>query len=1206
MVKGLGWSKPHHAAMIAAEQEPYRALRDLLTIIAAFVILALTAALALPPLVDWNPHRAAIDGALARATGLPVSTEGAIEIRLLPSPRLKFERVRVGPRTGDGPILDAAFLRAEIALTPLLGGEVRIRDARIGRVELRLPLADGGDWHVPSRVAADLIERRRWIIEDLAINQMLLTRSDPATGRTDQAYAEAVSIEAQSLAGPWRVAGTSRGMPFQVATGELGTDNAMPVKVGAGGAGQMRLELDGAVRLRPDIGDTLVPDITGTGKITLGGSAPPGQQANGTAPAPPLRLLATATIKAASRAIALDNVALEAGEGGSSLRLAGTGQFRLDEPRLTLALNGRRLDLDPALAAGRERRWPALPPGIPAGGIPIDLALKLDSVGLGGEEWTGLEARASLARGRVALSQFTVAAPGPTQMNASGEFGFGFAQGGSGRIALSSRSGERFAAMLARLGWSDAAGLIDGRPFDLGADLVVAEPLVSLRNLHVALGDATLTGALRYTTPDGGARGRVDAQLALQGLDLARLPPSDRLFTATRGLDYGLILDMRNVGYGGGRGAGRIAARIASEGSSLRVERLEVADLAGANGSVSGRIEPDGTGRIEGRMMARRAAPLLDLAGPAWIGGLTALVPAGLRERDLDLSLVAERAAAPDGSGPGLRLRLNGRVAGGPFEAETVQAGGALKELRAAVSTESLRNWTAGPDTGAPARPARVAVSGAPHGLGDFAMNLDGDLGGVRIRTTRPVVVGLSDGRVNDGAGEITADDVSPLAGMLGDGRLAAVPAAAKLAATLGRGPDGLRVGLVGQVAGTDMTADLTGKSGAGIDGTIEVGRLSLPWLASAFALASPTGNALPGAMWPTARFGPMPAGSLQAAVSVKAADLDLGHGLMGRDATFDLSTSPDGVALRRLGFGLAEGRVEGEMSLLRQGGLAQLTGGGSARDIALPGLLGGDAFAGRVSADLKFGAAGESVAGLVANLGGAGSIRFDGFQAARADPAALTRVIPRALKSDDALAAAKLRGLVAEELDAAPLMLGTMSASATLIGGTLRAAPLRGEAEGASWAGSLSLDLRSLALDARGALQAKTAPPAWSGDPPYVLLGWTGSVSRPTRTLDVAPLVNGLASVVLTRELDRIDTFEADQNERQRRTSQREMDRLRKSAEEAARLAARRAREEAPPIVPPSPPTSTEAPRTPEPADDTPSPPPPPSRPPAALPPGG
>jgi hypothetical protein len=194
----------------------------------------------------------------------------------------------------------------------------------------------------------------------------------------------------------------------------------------------------------------------------------------------------------------------------------------------------------------------------------------------------------------------------------------------------------------------------------------------------------------------------------------------------------------------------------------------------------------------------------------------------------------------------------------------------------------------------------------------------------------------------------------------------------------------------------------------------------------------------------------------------------------------------------------------------------------------------------------------------------------------------------------------------VAEELDAAPLMLGTMSASATLIGGTLRAAPLRGEAEGASWAGSLSLDLRSLALDARGALQAKTAPPAWSGDPPYVLLGWTGSVSRPTRTLDVAPLVNGLASVVLTRELDRIDTFEADQNERQRRTSQREMDRLRKSAEEAARLAARRAREEAPPIVPPSPPTSTEAPRTPEPADDTPSPPPPPSRPPAALPPGG
>jgi septal ring factor EnvC (AmiA/AmiB activator) len=82
------------------------------------------------------------------------------------------------------------------------------------------------------------------------------------------------------------------------------------------------------------------------------------------------------------------------------------------------------------------------------------------------------------------------------------------------------------------------------------------------------------------------------------------------------------------------------------------------------------------------------------------------------------------------------------------------------------------------------------------------------------------------------------------------------------------------------------------------------------------------------------------------------------------------------------------------------------------------------------------------------------------------------------------------------------------------------------------------------------------------------VLLGWQGPLSRPVRTLDVGPLTNGLAAVVLARELDRIDTFEADQNERQRRNSQRQMELDRRAAAEAARRAreeaARRAREEA------------------------------------------
>ena len=84
-------------------------------------------------------------------------------------------------------------------------------------------------------------------------------------------------------------------------------------------------------------------------------------------------------------------------------------------------------------------------------------------------------------------------------------------------------------------------------------------------------------------------------------------------------------------------GIGRISARISSDGPALAVDALDIVDLAGANARVAGRIEPDGSGRIAGKVTAKRAAPLVDLLGRVWIGGLSRLVPYFLREGDLEL-----------------------------------------------------------------------------------------------------------------------------------------------------------------------------------------------------------------------------------------------------------------------------------------------------------------------------------------------------------------------------------------------------------------------------------------------------------------------------------------------------------------------------------------------------------------------------------------
>ena len=46
--------------------------------------------------------------------------------------------------------------------------------------------------------------------------------------------------------------------------------------------------------------------------------------------------------------------------------------------------------------------------------------------------------------------------------------------------------------------------------------------------------------------------------------------------------------------------------------------------------------------RIAGRVTAERAAPLVDLIGTVWIGGVSKLVPHFLREGNLNLDVVAE------------------------------------------------------------------------------------------------------------------------------------------------------------------------------------------------------------------------------------------------------------------------------------------------------------------------------------------------------------------------------------------------------------------------------------------------------------------------------------------------------------------------------------------------------------------------------------
>jgi hypothetical protein len=116
---------------------------------------------------------------------------------------------------------------------------------------------------------------REWAIENLNVAQLLVTTQSASTGRTNQAFAENVSIEGQKLIGPWRVEGTTSGVPFRLVTGELAEDKSVQVKLSGGGDIYPRFDLDARLGLSEGSGDATTPQVTGKAKILFG---PPAQE----------------------------------------------------------------------------------------------------------------------------------------------------------------------------------------------------------------------------------------------------------------------------------------------------------------------------------------------------------------------------------------------------------------------------------------------------------------------------------------------------------------------------------------------------------------------------------------------------------------------------------------------------------------------------------------------------------------------------------------------------------------------------------------------------------------------------------------------------------------------------------------------------------------------------------------------------------------
>lgn len=1138
-------------------------MRDLLTLLALVVILALAAALVGPYFVDWNAHRGAVERALSEALGTKVRVAGDLRVRLLPLPILTLGELSIGEAGGLG--LAARRARIELAVAPLLRGELRVLEAALDEPVVTASLSPAGQLDLP-RVRLGTIfgaTPAAIAIERLSIVNGTIRLLDQIGGERRITGLSGL-VRAGSLVGPWQAEGRVGERQFRLATGELAKDGGLRLKASFGEEGEARVDLDGILSLPAAGQDAIAPAFGG--RITALAqrrSAPEGE--------PPEFVTATATLTTQGRGASFESLEIELGPPGQGTKLSGSG--RLDwaaSPSAEISLSARRINADEFVSRVGSGFDGGLPFAAYLGrGLPLTLRLSLTSFAWGEDEARDIGAVFRFADGRVAIERLAVVLPGETALDFAGVLGGDDWPSAAGRLSLRSAAPPRLAMALARAGLSrsqaEALGRFPALSFE--GDVVLSPTLVAAHQMRVAAGPTSLTGNFRYAPREGGERGHFEAQIAADRLDLDALPDLGAVRLPFDDVDLGFVIDARRVRLGDKGGAGRIQAKIATTAETITISSLDIADLAGARVTAAGRIGKNGDGHIDGRVEAERAAPLLALIGKLGAEQAARLVPAGFGDASLKLTVSASAAGLP----PERRIMLavDGTLAEAKVKGTLAWGGGgspsiigANLQISAPSAAPFLQRLGVPVARGAaPSAPLLATLTLERRDTELRTLALAGTLGGVAFKTDTPFSIGHDDALLPAPAKVVlSAADAGGLIRSLGlsTGTPAAWPVSLTLTAT--RQPEHWTLAAEGQAAGAPISGELTlAPNGRLLGGRLGLDQVSLPSLGELLVTGPLPAAPKLGGFWSPARFAPAPEFHIGGDMILTGRRVELGGGFVARDARLRLSPITDGVAIALEGAAFAGGSLQGTLALRRLGDGVSLTGDLTAEAVRLEALAGNGALAGQVAGTLRFGGGGESPAALVGDLSGGGTLKGRDLRLARLDPEALARVAVAASDDSSALDGRRLRLLLGQALDQAAFVAPAAEVPLTVTSGVVRASPIIADAGAAAWQGSLTLDLRALTVDASGTLTARASPKNWTGPPPQILVAWRGPLSGPRRELETGAFATGLAAIQLARELERIEAFEVDVRERTAQNRRLKADREQRDIEARAAEEARR-----------------------------------------------
>ncbi|MGD9785990.1 MAG: AsmA family protein [Hyphomicrobiaceae bacterium] len=513
------------------------------------LLAALFAALfAVPMFIDWNGYRGVFEEEVSRILGRDVRVGGDVNLRLLPTPYLRFEKVRVADvRPGSGnPLFRAESLTVWLSVPPLLQGNIEVRHAALKQPQAYLALdGDGrGTWtglslrtidlpFVPGQVALNGVE-----IEDGTL--VLEHASGSELFRLDSLSGE---LSAETLEGPLRFAGEALAWgarrELRLATARRDPDGAIRFKAtarakdadkdAAGTSATLEgrvtgfdgaVAVDGALALSVPL--PALPPAARQPDATGPGTAP----ANGR-----VTLEIKAKLDADARRFALDDVQASIENVGQPQLITGKLTHVLGKiGKLDLTLSSRWLDFDRLTGVGAHASPTAslrtladavlasLPPR-----AETSARLDVDLVTLGGEGVGNVAVR--LARppgGPLTLPVASASLPAGGRVVVSGTIGE--ATGATAPVAPRSRLDAQVTASgpsLKRLMHWIAADLDRFMPgsdgaFSFDARAEIGDDRLRLTDTRATFAGATITGSFGLPFVEGG---QVDVNLDADRLD---------------------------------------------------------------------------------------------------------------------------------------------------------------------------------------------------------------------------------------------------------------------------------------------------------------------------------------------------------------------------------------------------------------------------------------------------------------------------------------------------------------------------------------------------------------------------------------------------------------------------------------------------------------------------------------------------------------